>query len=87
MAAYERSILGRKVIVTGAGRGIGRTIAEGSATEGADVMLIGRDVEALNEETARIEASGGKAFAWRADVADIADVRPRSKPPSIAGGR
>ena len=63
-----------KVIVTGAGRGIGRAIAEGFATEGADVMLIGRDVEALNEETARIEASGGRAFAWRADVADIADV-------------
>jgi NAD(P)-dependent dehydrogenase (short-subunit alcohol dehydrogenase family) len=61
---------GKNVIVTGAGRGIGRATAVRFASEGADVMCIGRTLEPL-EETASLCASG---WAHRADVADTADV-------------
>ena len=44
-----RRFEGKNVIVTGAGQGIGRAIAERFAAEGAEVMLIGRRREPLEE--------------------------------------
>jgi NAD(P)-dependent dehydrogenase (short-subunit alcohol dehydrogenase family) len=65
---------GKHVVVTGAGRGIGRAISERFASEGADVMCIGRTSEPL-EETARLcEARGGSGWAHVADVSVAASV-------------
>jgi meso-butanediol dehydrogenase / (S,S)-butanediol dehydrogenase / diacetyl reductase len=61
---------GKSVIVTGAGQGIGRAIALRFASEGADVMCIGRRRDPL-EET--VELCGG-GLAHTADVAVAADV-------------
>jgi NAD(P)-dependent dehydrogenase (short-subunit alcohol dehydrogenase family) len=61
---------GKGVIVTGAGRGIGRAIAQRFASERADVMCVGRTVEPL-EETVTLCGSG---FAHAADVSVSADV-------------
>ncbi len=54
-------LTGRKALVTGAGRGIGRAIAEGLARAGADVALAGRDLSALEETAAAIQALGRRA--------------------------
>ena len=64
----------KNVIVTGAGQGIGRAIAERFAAEGADVMLIGRRREPLEEVGSGIEAAGGSAWVHTADVSDSAEV-------------
>jgi NAD(P)-dependent dehydrogenase (short-subunit alcohol dehydrogenase family) len=61
---------GKGVIVTGAGRGIGRAIAQRFASEGADVMCLGRTREPL-EETVEL---CGHGFAHTADVAVAADA-------------
>jgi NAD(P)-dependent dehydrogenase (short-subunit alcohol dehydrogenase family) len=55
---------GRNVIVTGAGRGIGRAIAERFAFEGADVMCIGRRREPLEETLSRLD----RGWLHEADV-------------------
>jgi NAD(P)-dependent dehydrogenase (short-subunit alcohol dehydrogenase family) len=61
----------KTVIVTGAGRGIGRAIAERFADEGAEVMLVGRMREPLERAAADI---GPRAWAHVADVSDSEQV-------------
>jgi NAD(P)-dependent dehydrogenase (short-subunit alcohol dehydrogenase family) len=65
---------GKTVIVTGAGQGIGRAIAERFAAEGADVMLIGRRRPPLEETRSGIEAAGGRAWVQTTDVSSSAEV-------------
>lgn len=62
---------GRVAFVTGASRGIGKAIALGLASAGADVALGGRDRETLAPVAAEIEALGRRALAVPLDVADL----------------
>ncbi len=61
---------GRTALVTGASRGIGRALAVGLATAGADVALSARDVASLEQVRAEVEALGRRAFVLPADVTD-----------------
>jgi 3-hydroxybutyrate dehydrogenase len=57
-------------LVTGAGRGIGRAIAEALAAEGAAVALAARSVGELDEAVAAIVSRGGTARAFAVDLFD-----------------
>jgi len=61
-------------IVTGGGRGMGRAIANAFAEEGADVAIIDRAPEHLDEVKAEIEAQGRRAMAVEADLTEIAKL-------------
>ncbi len=52
-------LAGRTVLVTGAGDGVGRAVALGCARHGATVILLDRDVPALESCYDAIEAAGG----------------------------
>jgi len=56
-------------IVTGGGHGIGRAIALALGREGADVVICGRQLDALNETAAMIAKLGVRSLALVADVA------------------
>jgi len=63
------------ILITGAGSGIGRALAESFARHGARVVCAGRREAPLAETVARIKASGGKAFPLVMDVTDERAVR------------
>ena len=67
-------LAGKVAIVTGAGRGIGRTIALTLARSGAHVSLVARTDTELHAVRAEIEAFPGSAIALPADVASEAEV-------------
>ncbi len=62
---------GRIALVTGGGRGLGRAIAEAFADEGADVAVLGRGRQALDETVAAIEERGRRGLAIVADLRSV----------------
>jgi len=65
---------GRRVVVAGGSRGIGKAIALGFAAAGADVSICARGAGPLEAARAEIERHGGKAHAATCDLADGAAV-------------
>jgi 2-deoxy-D-gluconate 3-dehydrogenase len=66
----EISLDGKAAVVTGAGRGIGKSVALTLADAGADVVLAARTTSQLEETAEEIRARGGKALPIRTDVTD-----------------
>ena len=69
----------RVTVITGASRGIGRSVAEYMAERGASIVAVSRksaDTEGLVQQ---IQDSGGKAISVAADVSSSADVEAMLK--------
>lgn len=72
----ERRLQGRRALVTGASRGIGREIALALAREGADVVINYRSSDEDAEELARtVDDLGEQAWVYSADVGEMEQVR------------
>ena len=70
------SFSGRIAVVTGAGSGIGRAIAQSLAAEQTILYLLGRNVEALEETARSLERKGScKSFLLETDLTKDGDVR------------
>jgi NAD(P)-dependent dehydrogenase (short-subunit alcohol dehydrogenase family) len=66
--------MSRRVLITGAGRGIGRAIAVRLAADGATVVCSGRNVTALEQTSELVRAAGGTAAVLPLDLRDTAAV-------------
>ncbi|MEA2446133.1 MAG: hypothetical protein QOJ12_3425, partial [Thermoleophilales bacterium] len=69
--SFEAAINGRTVVITGASSGIGRAAATKIARAGGVPILVARSMDKLEETKAEIEAAGGTAFAYSADLSDL----------------
>ncbi len=72
--SIEIDLSGRAALVTGGGRGIGRSVALSLAEAGADVCVTARTQEQIDETAGMIEKLGRRALALKTDVTDYASV-------------
>ena len=75
-AGYEpESVAGKAIIVTGGTTGIGRATARLLASNGARVLIFGRDEGDLNDALDELRSAGGEVHGLTADVSRTADVQ------------
>lgn len=67
-------LIGKVVVITGAGSGVGRAVAVALGQAGVLPVLLGRTLEPLRETAALVSDAGGHALAIPADVTDEAAV-------------
>lgn len=82
----QTSLAGKTAIVTGAGNGIGRSIAITFASAGAAVMCLDIDPATAEETAHMITGAGGRAVARRCDVSLEADTRAAAEAAQSAFG-
>ena len=70
----ENELNGKVVMMTGAGRGMGRAMSIGLASAGAKVAMIDIDEDVLNDAADLVENAGGQGAAMRL-VADVTSVK------------
>ena len=61
-------------VVTGAGQGIGSSVALAFAAAGATVVAVGRNQQKLQALMDRIKAGGGNGQCFQADLSDPASI-------------
>src|SRR5687767_2490420 len=68
--AIQPDLSGQAILITGAGRGLGRSMAEKLASCGATIAVVDIDAAACDAVCEAIRTRGGSAFSLPADVAD-----------------
>lgn len=62
------NLKGSRILLTGAGSGIGRSLAVQLGGKGANLALVGRNMEKLEEISREVRENGGKAFPFSFDI-------------------
>src|SRR4051812_46354663 len=74
MGADSKSLKGRVALITGAGKGLGKSMALALAEEGVDLALTGRNAEALKEVASLAQKHGARSEIFKSDVSLEKDV-------------
>src|SRR5580698_10553986 len=70
----DLGLAGRRAVVTGGSKGLGKAIAAELLAEGAQVVICSRNDAELEEAAAELRKPGGTVFAFRCDVTDPDEV-------------
>ena len=73
------SLEGKRALVTGATKGIGFRAAQVLADAGADLVVVGRDVQGLKDVVAAVKKAGRKCLAVNADMSTVEGPRDAAK--------
>lgn len=71
---YRRGLADKTLLVTGASRGVGRSVALQAAEAGATVLLVARDEERLDSVATEIRDAGGDAHVYPADLSSLDQI-------------
>ena len=69
-----RTLTGKRVLITGGASGIGKSLAQRFAAEGADLILVDLNDALLQKTAAELSAGGRRVRAHAADVTDVAGI-------------
>jgi len=72
--SFEHAVNGKTVVITGASSGIGLSAAMKIAKAGGIPILVARSMDKLEEAKQAIEAEGGTAYAYSADLSAIDSI-------------
>jgi len=72
--SFAAAINGKTVVITGASSGIGRAAAMKIAQAGGIPLLVARSMDKLEEAKAEIEAAGGTAYVYSADLSNLDSI-------------
>ena len=78
---------GKVAVITGASKGLGKAMALALAGEGAQIALVSRNIEQLNEVGRAVKNAGGEARVFQADVAEEEQVRKLERDVTGAFGK
>ena len=67
-------LYGKRVLITGASKGIGRGLASAFAAQGAEIVAVARDETGLAAVEREVEEAGSSCRVIHADLSDMADV-------------
>ena len=83
----EKSLHGKLALITGASKGLGRSMAVALGNAGAKLVLVSRDREKLEAVAKEVRDTGSEAFVFVGDVGSEADVARVAKEVSDGPGR
>ena len=72
---WTSSLVGKRVLITGASSGIGKSLAKKVAAQGGIALLVARSADKLEQLQNSIRAVGGEASIYPCDLTDEADVK------------
>jgi NAD(P)-dependent dehydrogenase (short-subunit alcohol dehydrogenase family) len=75
----ERELDGKVAVITGASKGLGKAMALALGAAGANIALLGRDVDQLNGVKQELENLGGQAHVFPADLLEEEQIRTLEK--------
>lgn len=87
MTSHSLDLSGKVALITGANRGLGRTLVERLAGAGAAVAVVGRDTDACERVAGELSEGGHRAVAVAADIRDSAQVAAAVQETVAALGR
>ena len=73
------NLKGRVAVITGASSGLGKQMAKGFAEQGADLVILARRVEKLEELKVELEQKGVRVLAVKCDVTSTEDIDNAAK--------